>query len=43
MNLPKPNKINAQKYVAGLSLFNKKKQKLSYQQMNQHWGQVLRL
>ena len=28
MNLPKPNKINAQKYVAGLSLFNKKKAKI---------------
>ena len=24
MNLPKPNRINAEKYVAGLSLFNKK-------------------
>tara|TARA_B100000963_G_scaffold357359_1_gene379395 strand:- start:10186 stop:11262 length:1077 start_codon:yes stop_codon:yes gene_type:complete len=24
MNFPKPNKINAEKYVAGLSLFNKK-------------------
>ena len=24
MNLPKPNKINAEKYVAGMSLFNKK-------------------
>ena len=28
MNLPKPNKINAQKYVAGLSLFNKKKARI---------------
>tara|TARA_Y100001970_G_C14192233_1_gene836084 strand:- start:932 stop:2008 length:1077 start_codon:yes stop_codon:yes gene_type:complete len=25
MNLPKPNKINAEKYVPGMSLFNKKK------------------
>ena len=24
MNLPKPNKINAEKYVPGMSFFNKK-------------------
>ena len=28
MNLPKPNKINAEKYVAGLSLFNNKAVKI---------------
>ena len=28
MNLPKPNRINAEKYVAGLSLFNKKTAKI---------------
>ena len=28
MNLPKPNKINAQKYLAGLSLFNRKKARI---------------
>ena len=24
MNLPKPNKINAEKYISGMSLFNRK-------------------
>ena len=28
MNLPKPNKINAEKYVAGLSLFKQKAVKI---------------
>ena len=28
MNLPKPNKINAEKYVAGLSLYKRKAVKI---------------
>ena len=32
MNLPKPNKINAEKYVAGLTSFNKELLKLNFLQ-----------
>ena len=40
MNLPKPKKINAEKYVAGLSLFKRKQQRLNFQLTDPHWALV---
>ena len=36
MNLPKPNKINAEKYVAGLTAFNKEVAKIKLSANESH-------
>ena len=40
MNLPKPKKINAEKYVAGLSLFKQKAAKIKLSANGPHWALV---